>query len=142
MKDEFAEINSHFFSVLKSQVRFIPTRVGMSDQVVLCVILELQFPIFDASALWIKTDSNYYLFITEGIPNYKSRQRFGSMGCMESKQEVVPVDQGVHRDAKPIISHLRGTQSYTYTFHDRGSIPTNYTVPQITVTETYAIGTK
>jgi hypothetical protein len=61
------------------------------------------------------------------------------MGCMESKDEVVPLDKGVYRDATPTISHLHGTQSYTYTFHEAGAVPSNFSIPQITVTETYAI---
>lgn len=61
---------------------------------------------------------------------------------MQSKEGVVPLDKDVYRDATPTISHLHGTQSYTYTFQARGetnAVPTNYSVPQITVTENYAI---
>lgn len=62
---------------------------------------------------------------------------------MHSKDDVVPLDKDVYRDATPTISHLHGTQSYTYTFAargEKGAYPSNYTIPQITVTENYAIG--
>jgi hypothetical protein len=65
-----------------------------------------------------------------------------TMGCMQTKDDVVPLDKDVYRDATPTISHLHGTQSYTYTFHSRGGtdpVPPNYSIPQITVTENYAI---
>lgn len=62
------------------------------------------------------------------------------MGCMESKDEVIQVDNaGVQRNRTAKISHLNGTKSYTYTFNE-AEVPENYTAPQITVTDTYDIG--
>ena len=61
------------------------------------------------------------------------------MGCMESKEKIVQVDNGVQRDLTPTISHLHGTKSLTYTFN-QGGLPTNCSMPQITVTESYTIG--
>jgi hypothetical protein len=61
------------------------------------------------------------------------------MGCMESKDTVRLDEIGVERNLTPNISYLHGTKSYTYTFNQE-QIPSNYTVPEITVTDSYTIG--